>query len=125
MENQNIIGVGCYAKPEKLSRILKRLVQDYTLGPFERSQLLDGPVSQKINGVDLLKALIAGQGQDIGSGDGEVDSFNPCTKITGFYLMLNDQGLNLSIFARSDSRRSKIITTRLDGLTKLRQQRLN
>ena len=125
MKNQNVIGIGCYAKPEKLSRIFKRLVQGYTLGPFERSQLSDEPVSEKIKGVDLVQTLMAGQRPGICSGDCEGYSFNEFTKITGFYLMMSDQGLNLSIFARSDSSRPEIITTRLDGLTKLRQKRLH
>ena len=42
MENQNFIGIGCYAKPERLSRIFKKLVRAYTLGPFKGSQLFDG-----------------------------------------------------------------------------------
>ena len=125
MENKNVIGIGCYAKPEKLRRIFKKLVQEYTLGPFERSQLSDGPVTEKIKGVDLLQALMAGQRPGICSGDSEGYSLNTLPKITGFYLTLNDQGLNLAIFARSNSCRPEIIMTRLDGLTKLRQQRLN
>ena len=125
MENKNVIGIGCYAKPEKLSRIFKKLVQGYTLGPFERSQLLDEPISEKIEGIDLVQALMAGQRTDLCSGDSEGYSFNEFTKITGFYLTMNDQGLNLSIFARSDGRRPEIITTRLDGLAKLRQKRLH
>lgn len=125
MENHRVIGIGCYAKPEKLSRIFKKLVQDYTLGPFERSQLSDEPVSEKINGVDLVRALMAGQRPGICSGDNEGCRFTAITKITGFYLTMNEQGLNLSIFARSDSCRPEIISTRLDGLTKLRQKRLH
>ena len=125
MENQNVIGIGCYAKPEKLSRIFNKLVQNYTLGPFEGSQLLDGSVSKGIKGVDLVQALLVGQRTGICSGDSEGDSFNAFTKITGFYLTMNEQGLNLSIFAKSNSCQPEIITTRLDGLTKLRQKRLH
>jgi hypothetical protein len=125
MEKQNVIGSGCYAKPERLSRIFKKLVRAYTLGPFKGSQLFDGFASKEIQGADLLQKLIAGEKSDIGSRGCGGYNYKAFYKITGFYLMLNDQGLNLSIFARSNSRRPEIVTTRLDGLTKLRQKRLH
>jgi hypothetical protein len=125
MKPQTVNGIGCYAKPERLSRIFKKLVQDYTLGPFNGSQVLDGSASAEIKGVDMLQALRAGQISHIRSGGRESPSFKAFSKITGFYLTLNDQGLILSIFARSNGCRPEIITTRLDGLTKLRQKRLH
>ena len=125
MENQNVIGIGCYARPERLSHIFKKLVQAYTLGPFKGNQLFNEPASKDIQGVDLLQKLMAGENSDISSRDCEGANLKAFSKITGFYLMLNDQGLNLSIFARFNNRRSEIVTTRLDGLTKLRQKRLN
>lgn len=125
MENHNVIGIGCYARPQRLSRIFKKLVQAYTLGPFKGNQLFNEPASKDIHGVDLLQKLMAGENSDISSGDCENPNLKAFSKITGFYLMLNDQGLNLSIFARFNNRRSEIVTTRLDGLTKLRQKRLN
>ncbi len=125
MENQNVIGIGCYAKPDRLSSIFNKLVRAYALGPFIGSQLFDGPASKEINGVDLLQILIAGEGSDRNSRDCKGPGIKALSKITGFYLMLNDQGLKLSIFARSNSRRPEIVTTKLDGLTKLRQRRLN
>ena len=124
MDNQNVIGIGCYAKPEKLSRIFKKLVQDYALGPFKGSQLFDGPVSKEIETIDLLQALVAGQKSDTSPQACKGSFLKEFVKITGFYLTMNDQGLNLSIFARSKSCQPEIITTRLEGLTKLRQKRL-
>ena len=125
MEKQTFTGIGCYAKPERLSRIFNKLVQTYTLGPFRGNQLFDGAKSIQLKDAALLHALMAGQTANTGPGNCE----NPCLeeshKITGFYLTLNDQKLDLSIFARTNSSRPEIITARLDGLTRLRQRRLH
>ena len=100
-------------------------MQDYALGPIKGNQLFDGPFSEEIKGVDLLQALIADQRPDISSGDCDGPSSKASSNITGFYVTLNDQGLNLSIFARSNRCRPEIITKNLDGLTKLRRKRLH
>ena len=125
MENQTSTGIGCYAKPEKLSRIFNKLIQAYTLGPFKEKQLLEGLLSDEMKGVDLLQALMTGRKTDTcgrGCGNPSIKIFR---KITGFYLTLSNENLNLSIFTRSDRRRPEIMTARLDGLTKLRQKRLH
>jgi hypothetical protein len=125
MKNENFTGIGCYAKPERLSRIFNKLVQAYTLGPFRGNQLFDGPKLIQLKDAALLHALMAGQTGDTCSGSAENPGFKVSRKITGFYLALNDQKLDLSIFARTNNSRAEIITTSLDGLTKLRQRRLH
>ena len=50
---------------------------------------------------------------------------HPIAKITGFYLSLKDQKLNLSIFASGNNSRPEIITRSLDTLSRIRQKRLN
>ena len=125
MTQPTFTGIGCYAKPERLGRIFKKLMQDYALGPIKGNQLFDGLLSDEIKGVDLLQELIADQRPDICSGDCDDTNSKAFSKITGFYVTLNDQGLNLSIFTRSKSCQPEIITTRLEGLTKLRQKRLH
>jgi len=116
MQNQTFTGIGCFAKPQRLSHIFNKLVQTYTLGPFKRNHMKDA---------DLLQALMTGQTGDICSASCENPEFKVSPKITGFYLTVNDQTLNLSIFTRTNSSRPVIITTSLDGLTKLRQRRLH
>jgi hypothetical protein len=125
MKNQMFTGIGCFAKPDRLGRIFNKLVQDYALGPFESDQLFDQNIPAGCEGVDLLKALLAGSTRDRQSGACETIRFPNHQKITGFYLSLFDQKLNLKIFARGNSFKQKIYTAKLDELTKLRQERLN
>ena len=125
MENQTFTGIGCFAKPERLSRLFNKLVQDYAIGPFEGDQLFDQNTPAGCEVVDLLKALMAGPTRGRRSGGCETIKFREHQKITGFYLSLFDQKLNLAIFARGNSSKQEIYTAKLDELTKLRQKRLN
>ena len=125
MKNQMFIGIGCFAKPYRLGAIFNKLVQDYALGPFESDQLFDQNIPAGSEGVDLLKALMTGPTRDRQSGACGTIKFPEHQKITGFYLSLFNQKLNLKIFARGNSSKQKIYTAKLDELTKLRQERLN
>ena len=125
MKNQMFTGIGCFAKADRLGRIFSNLLQTYTLGPFKEDQLINRSISKDSEATVLLQALMTG----LTGGSGSVDcgSFNVKRpkKITGFYLALVDQKLNLSIFTRGTKSRPEIFTTNLDGLTKLRRKRLN
>ena len=125
MKKQTFTGIGCFAKPERLSRLFNKLVQDYAIGPFEGDQLLDQNTSAGCEVVDLLKALMAGPTRGRRSGGCEIIKFREHQKITGFYLSLFGQKLNLAIFARGNSSKQEIYTAKLDELSKLRQKRLN
>jgi len=125
MEKQTFTGIGCFAKPERLGQIFSKMMQAYTLGPFKENHLFGGSFSEETEGARLLQALVAGPAG--GKGTGSLNPLNlaESQNITGFYLSLDNQNLNLSIFAKGTSSGPKIYTTRLDELTKLRRQRLN
>ena len=122
MRNQEITGIGCFAAPRKLSRIFKKIVNDYALGSFDDVELMQGHGTET---TILLNALIAGE--TVWSPWPRPASADVCSpkKIVGFFLMLSNQRLNLSIFARGNRSRREIFTTSLDELTRLRQKRLN
>jgi len=125
MKNQIITGVGCFAGPEKLSRIFLKMVQTYTLGKMDGIQWANGCDSDATEGTRLLKALIAGEAawQDSVI-PGAVDRLEN-KKITGFFLTLKDQRLKLSIFAkRGDSQRERHSAI-LNEFTQMRQRRLH
>ena len=126
MINRKVTGIGCYAKPAKLSQVFKKMVQNYTLGQFESINLAN--LQDMAGGVDgpiMLKALISGNAGYFRASDSKPCGVAENKKITGFFLTFRNQGLNLSIFARGDRNIQQTYTTRLDGFTKLRQKRLN
>jgi hypothetical protein len=124
MKNQMLIGIGCFAKPERLSRIFNKLVQDYALGPLGDNHLFDQYIPPGCESADLLRELLAKPTNGRPSGRCETIRFPKHQNITGFYLSFFDQKLNLKIFARGNSAKQEIYTATLDELTKLRQERL-
>ena len=126
MINRKVTGIGCFAKPATLSRVFKKMVRNYTLGQFESINLVNG--HDEVRGADgtvLLRALIAGKAGYFLSPDSESCRVAENRKITGFFLTLRNQRLNLSIFARGDRNVRERYTASLDAFTELRLKRLN
>ena len=91
MMNKKVTGVGCFAKPATLSRVFKKMVQNYTLGKFESINPLKD--HQKLNGAEstlLLKALIAGKTGYFPSPD--LDSGGAGPKQGNYRIFLNLEG---------------------------------
>ena len=126
MLNKKVTGIGCFAKPATLSRVFKKMVRNYTLGKFESISLVNGHnEASGADGTVLLRALIAGKTGYFPSSDSESCGAAEYRKITGFFLMLRNQRLSLSIFAMGDRNVRERHTASLDAFTKLRQKRLN
>ena len=125
MINKKVTGIGCFAKPATLSRVFKKMVQNYTLGQFESINLVNGHDEVRGEGTALLRALMAGKAGYFPSPDSESCIVVKNRKITGFFLTLRNQRLNLSIFARGDRNVRERYTARLDAFTELRRKRLN
>ncbi len=126
MINKKVTGIGCFAKPATLSRVFKKMVRNYTLGQFESNNLVNGHDEEKsADSTVLLKALIAGKAGYFPSPNSESCVVVENRKITGFFLTLRNQRLNLSIFARGDRNVRERYTARLDAFTELRQKRVH
>jgi len=120
-----LTGIGCFARPEKLGRIFKRMVQTYTLGNLDGIEWNQDWESDGSEGIKLLKALIAGPAAHRSSAGLEAGDRFENKKITGFFLTLKDQRLKLSVFAKIGDKRQERHSAILDGITRLRQKRLN
>ena len=128
MINKKVTGIGCFAQPATLSRVFKKMVQNYTLGQFESINLVNGHDEVRdryADGAALLRALIAGKAGYFPPPDSESGVNAENRQITGFFLTLSNQCLNLSIFARGDHNVRERYTASLDEFTELRQKRLN
>jgi len=125
MENQIITGIGCFAGPQKLSRIFMRMVQTYALGKLDGIEWVNSCESDGTEGTRLLKALIAGKAVRQGSATPDAVDNLENKKITGFFLTLKDQNLKLSIYAKKGDNQQERHSAILDEFTRLRQKRLN
>ena len=126
MINKKVTGIGCFAKPATLSRVFKKMVRNYTLGQFESINLVNGhDEERRADGTVLLKALIAGKAGCFPLPESDSCGAAVYRKITGFFLTLRNQQLNLSIFAKGNRNNQERYTASLAGYTALRQKRLN
>ena len=84
--NRKVTGIGCYAKPAKLSRVFKKMVRNYTLGQFESINLANSQdMAGGVDGTIMLKALISGNAGYFPAPDSESCSVAENRKITGFF----------------------------------------
>jgi hypothetical protein len=125
VNNQVMVGIGCFAKPEVLSRVLKRMVETYILGTIEGLasdcgfQL--GPLDLK----QLLKLIFNGGVEHRTSPDGDGYKRLENKTITGFFLKFEEQGLNLSVFTRESGVENGRYSANLYEFKHLRRKRLN
>jgi len=125
MRYQTITGIGCFAKPEKLSRIFLKMVQNYALGQIEGIDLTVDLDSGGTESTRLIKALMTGQSLAPDPSDSDVCGAPENKKITGFFLTLKDHRLRLSIFAKKGGCPQERHSAVLDALTSMRWRRLN
>jgi hypothetical protein len=125
MKNQTVTGIGCFAKPEKLRRIFLKMVQRYALGQIEGIDLADRRESGETESTRLIEALVAGKFLEPDPSDANSPDAPEYKKITGFFLTLKDQKLNLSIFAKNGGCRQERHSAVLHALTDIRRRRLN
>jgi hypothetical protein len=125
MENQIMTGIGCFAEPDKLSRIFLRMVQTYTLGELDGIDWVKDCKADETESGRLLKALIAGKAAGHHAVIPGADDRCPNKKITGFFLTLKDQRLKLSILAKKGDRQQEWHSAILNEFTKMRHKRLH
>jgi hypothetical protein len=100
MKYQGVIGIGCYGKPETLSRVLKKMVEKYITVNFKGNGRKDSQPCVQFETLKLLKALIGGLLENHQFPEPEIIENIKKSGITGFFLALERRKLNLSIFTR-------------------------
>ncbi len=121
----NVVGIGCFAKPEVLRRVFKKTLESYILGSFE-GLALDSDFSPIQEGVIQFLEDILTDGTEIHPFSRfEIGrQFEPI-RITGFFLGYEKQHLTLSIFFLGAGHHRARYTTKLEMLRKIRNKRLN
>ncbi|MBT8371088.1 MAG: hypothetical protein KJO34_09015 [Deltaproteobacteria bacterium] len=120
--NKSLMGVGCFAKPSTLARVLRRAMETYMMAPLESLEALNANASIHDRGAQWLRHLISGQAS-VPAGDGD-EWMNPGA-ISGFFLGVEPCGLKLSIFTGGRAGGRKYRTARLDEVAALRRKRLH
>lgn len=97
-----LVGVGCFAGEETLSRVLRRMIESYSLGEPARA------LRQRSEGAGASRVL-----DDLMAGAGGAQC-SEGARVAGFFLSFEDCTLSLSLFTRSGGRKCEKFTTRLD-----------
>ena len=122
MKYQGLIGVGCYGKPETLSRVLKRMVARYISGNFREPGRVDSRQCVQFETFKLFKTLMGGLLESHQFPEPEIIENIKRAGVTGFFLALERRGLNLSIFTRDGQATD---TVNLDGQAEIRKTHLH
>jgi hypothetical protein len=119
------IGIGCFAGSATMRRVFRRALESYLLSKYEDIWPSTDRVFNDENLTRFFKSVIY-------SGAGAPDQAEPVlksvpesAKITGFFLGLNKQALQLVLFFLKENRQQTRLTTRLEKFTRLRKKRLH
>lgn len=112
-----ITGVGCFAGGTTLSRVLRRVMHAYSLGDWSGAEGFRQDPSPALQALQKLMSADGSAGQS--------DRAPEQDGIAGFFLNVENQRLNLSVFTRGRGRRCRKYTASLEELTALRRSRLH
>lgn len=123
MESGNrITGVGCFAKPPTLARVLKRAVEAYLTTSLDALGDPGQFSSSHDTGTKWLNYLISEQAGPLAA---DRDEWLPPGAVSGFYLEMVPGSLQLSIFTGRGGIGHRHRTTNLDDVASLRRRRLH
>jgi hypothetical protein len=111
-------GVGCFAAPSTLSRVLRRMVAAYSLGDWSAAEGLRKDSSPAVQA--LQKLMSSGSVSSASAGPGPEEE-----GIAGFFLNFDRERLNLSVFTRRRGMPCRKYTASLEELIRLRRSRLH
>jgi hypothetical protein len=112
MQKPKIMGIGCFAKPETLDRVLKRVLEHFI--PEERNQSgsLGSQPGERRSLSRMLGDILAPPTD--GNISGRLRDME-CKHIIGFFVWIKDCRLVISMFIRDDWRDRYMFTARVNG----------
>ncbi len=121
----SMIGIGCFANNRTLQQRLRKVLENFTLTPYEdifpaaERMLNDGNLMRFFKSVIRLGT----ERPDQVDRASELDSV--AMKIIGFYLGMDAQSLHLIVFLQDRGGHPKKIIVQLEKFTRIRGNRLN
>jgi len=121
----NHIGIGCFAESATLRRVFRKALESFLLGKYEDICASADRVFNDQNLTRFFRSVIH-------SGTGKPNQVEPVSKsvpdsakITGFFLGLNKQALQLVVFFLDGGHQQSRLTARLEKFTRIRKKRLH
>lgn len=125
MQNRaNPIGIGCFAEGHTLRRVFRKALENFVLGQYEDICPLADRASNHEDMARFFSSVIH-FGTEKPDEFGSISKFIPeSSKITGFFLGLNKQAMQLIVFFLDSAHRPARLTARLEKFNRLRKKRL-
>jgi hypothetical protein len=121
--NGKVVGMDGFGRPDTFSKVFKKLLESYALDAID---WYDPDKEQKAYKSEVTKfkkaADAAGSEGQPGVGLG-TDFRIESRRVTGFALVLNDQILHMSIFARADGHNTRQVDSKIDRFSMRRRNR--
>ena len=119
------IGIGCFAEGDTLRRVFRRALESFLLSKYEDICPLADRVFNDENLTHFFRSVIHSGTEKANQVEPVFISVPESAKITGFFLGLNKQALDLVLFFLEGGRQQTRSTTRLEKFTRLRKNRLH
>jgi hypothetical protein len=121
----NVVGVGCFAGTETLCRVFKKALENFILNTYEDISWPVGRISNHEDLTQLFRSVIACGVQNPARDQRTAETVAAKAQITGFFLGLNKQSLDLIVFFLREGHQAARYTVRLEKFTRLRNKRLH
>lgn len=122
MPQPKLTGIGCFAKPETLNRLFKKVLADFIPDQDCLVNPVAGQALEHFGVLRLVRDFVAAP-----TDEGRFPELQAmkCKHITGFFVSVTGCRLAISIFARDNWRRQHVFTAEMDRRSVLRKRRSN
>jgi hypothetical protein len=121
----NISGIGCFARSNTLRRVFKKGLENYILNKYEDINPAAERILNHENLARYFRSVIAFGMEKPDQIDEALDTIPASAVITGFFLGLNKQMLQLVLFFDRSGHQGVKYIIRLEKFTRLRKMRLH
>ena len=125
LNGPNIVGIGCFAKQDRLLYVFRKAIENYILGQFDAHGTAADQISDRDNVIQFFRSVIRTGRQGPDQIDQASEFLFATAKITGFYLGLDKHALRLIVFFQNAGHQRIRFSTRLEKYNWFRNKRLH
>ena len=121
----NVIGIGCFAESSTIYRVFKRVLENFILSKYEEIYPPAECILNDESVTQFFRSVITFGMEKPDQIDRALESISASAVITGFFLGLNKQALQLILFFLRNGHQQTKFIVQLDKFTRLRKNRLH
>jgi hypothetical protein len=125
MNRFQVSGVGCFAESNTIHRVFKKVLEDYILSKCEDIDPVTKCTLNDENVTQFFRSVITLGIEKPDQIDRALESIPTSAIITGFFLGLNKQSLQLILFFLPNEHQQTKFIVRLEKFARLRKNRLH